>query len=119
MPPTNLNRFFISIVIPSILAMGLLYILHICGHPSLLRKDHPGREKKGMISELTNSVCSLIGWISGRSRGKPDPADSAKSLAVERVRLRIRYGAELKDYFWIIDKQPRHDHASIPTPNCG
>ena len=33
------------------------------------------------------------------------PADSAQAMAIERVG-RIRYGDELKDYFWIIDKQP-------------
>lgn len=58
-----------------------------------------------MISELTNTVCSLIEEYQQEVLENKLPLDSARSLAIERV-SRIRYGDELKDYFWIIDKKP-------------
>ena len=59
-----------------------------------------------MISELTKSVCSLIEEYQQEAADGLIPEDSARTMAVERVR-QIRYGDELKDYFWIIDNQPR------------
>jgi predicted PurR-regulated permease PerM len=59
MPQDDLKRFFISIVLPSILAI-LLFILAIFVVilPSSERNFMEG--KKEMISELTKSVCSLL-----------------------------------------------------------
>jgi PAS domain S-box-containing protein len=104
MPQNNLNRFFISIVLPSILAIGLfILIIFVIILPSSERNIMEG--KKEMISELANSVCSLIEEYHQEALEKRIPADSARTLAIERV-SRIRYGAEQKDYFWIIDKRP-------------
>ncbi len=105
MSKRNLNRFFLSIVLPSILAIGL-YILSIFVVilPSFERNSMNG--KKEMISELTRSVISLIEEYYQEAQEGTISADSAKTLAIERIR-QIRYGEELKDYFWIIDQQPR------------
>ena len=55
----NLNRFFISIVLPSILAIALFIIaIFVVVLPTSERNIMEG--KKEMISELTNSVCSLL-----------------------------------------------------------
>jgi len=104
MPQDNQNRFFISIVLPSILAIGL-FILTIFALilPSSERNIMEG--KKEMISELTNTVCSLVEEYQQEVLENKLPPDSARSLALDRV-SRIRYGDELKDYFWIIDKKP-------------
>jgi PAS domain S-box-containing protein len=61
--------------------------------------------KKEMISELTNSICSLLDEYHMEAQEKLMPDDSARALAIAHVN-RIRYGDELKDYFWIIDKEP-------------
>ena len=105
MPQDNLNRFFVSIVLPSILAI-LLFILAIFVVilPSSEKNIMEG--KKEMLSELTNSVCSLLEEYHQEALEKQIPGDSVRTLAIERVR-RIRYGDEQKDYFWIIDKQPQ------------
>ena len=104
MPQNYLNRFFISIVLPSILAIGLFILtIFVVILPSSERNIMEG--KKEMISELTNSVCSLMEEYQQEALDNLIPPDSARALAVERVR-RIRYGDEQKDYFWIIDKQP-------------
>ncbi|MEA3463154.1 MAG: DUF294 nucleotidyltransferase-like domain-containing protein [Bacteroidota bacterium] len=104
MSQDNQNRFFIFIVLPSILAIALFIIaIFLVVLPSSERNIMEG--KKEMISELTNSVCSLLDEYQQEAEEKLINADSARALAIERV-SRIRYGDELKDYFWIIDKQP-------------
>ena len=105
MPSYSLKRFFLSIVLPSVLVIGLL-ILAIFGVilPSFERNIMDG--KKEMISELTNSVLSLLEEYRKEAADLGLPPDSAKAIAAERVG-RIRYGKSQNDYFWIIDKQPR------------
>lgn len=104
MPLNNLNRFFISIVLPSILAIGLFIVaIFVVILPSSESNIMQG--KKEMISELTNSVCSLIEEYHQEVLRNQINSDSAKTLALERV-SRIRYGDQEKDYFWIIDKRP-------------
>lgn len=104
MPLSNLNRFFISIVVPSILAIGLFILsIFVVILPAFERNIMEG--KKEMISELTNTVCSLIEEYHQEAEEQFFSRDSAQAQAVERIR-QIRYGDELKDYFWIIDKQP-------------
>ncbi|MFO7668799.1 MAG: DUF294 nucleotidyltransferase-like domain-containing protein [Bacteroidales bacterium] len=104
MPKTSLNRFFLSIVMPSILAIGL-FILSIFVVILPAFENNIMKGKKEMISELTNTVCSLIDEYHQESLDNLIPVDSARAMAIERVR-QIRYGDELKDYFWIIDNQP-------------
>ncbi len=104
MPQDNLNRFFISIVLPSILAIGLFIIsIFAVILPSSERNIMEG--KKEMISELTNSVISLMEEYQQEALNLKISPDSARALAAEQIG-RIRYGDEKKDYFWIIDKQP-------------
>lgn len=103
MPLAKLNRFFISIVLPSILAIGLFILaIFVVVIPSSESNIMEG--KKEMISELTNSVCSLLEEFQLEAMKKQIAPDSARSLAIELVG-RMRYGDEQKDYFWIIDKE--------------
>jgi PAS domain S-box-containing protein len=105
MPRNSLKRFFISIVLPSILAIGLfLLAIFVVILPSSEKNIMEG--KKEMISELTNTVCSLMEEYQQEVLNMQMSADSARILAIERVR-QIRYGDEEKDYFWIIDMEPR------------
>ncbi|MCK5693668.1 MAG: cache domain-containing protein [Bacteroidales bacterium] len=104
MPQDSLNRFFISIVLPAILAIVLFILaIFVVILPSSEKNIMEG--KKEMITELTNSVCSLMEEYQQEALKKQIDPDSARALAVDRV-SRIRYGGEQKDYFWIIDKQP-------------
>ncbi len=116
MPRSSLNRFFLSIVMPSILAIGLFILsIFLVILPSFERNIMNG--KKEMISELTNSVCSLIDEYHQENISGLITGDSARALAIERVR-QIHYGENLKDYFWIIDKQPRMImHPYLPELN--
>lgn len=104
MSQKNLNRFFISIVLPSILAIGLFILaIFVVILPAYERDIMKG--KKEMISELTNSVCSLIEGYQQDALDRRISPDSARALAIERVRG-VRYGDEQKDYFWIINREP-------------
>lgn len=104
MPDKSLNRFFLSIVLPSILAIGLFILsIFLVILPSFERNIM--EVKKEMISELTNTAWSLIEEYHQEVVEGNMEADSAKDLAAERIQ-KIRYGNEYKDYFWIIDMQP-------------
>ncbi|MFZ5939752.1 MAG: DUF294 nucleotidyltransferase-like domain-containing protein [Bacteroidota bacterium] len=104
MPERNLNRFFISIVLPSILAVGFFILLiFVVILPSFERNIMNG--KKEMISQLTNSTLSLLEEYHQEVLHHNLPEDSARSLAAKRLEM-VRYGNESKDYFWIIDRRP-------------
>jgi len=104
MAENNLNRFFVSIVFPSMLAVVFFVVLiFVAIIPAFERNIMEG--KKEMISELTNTAWSLLDEYHQEEAGERMSADSAKILAVERIG-KIRYGEEYKDYFWIIDERP-------------
>jgi PAS domain S-box-containing protein len=104
MAENNLNRFFVSIVFPSILAVVFFVVLIFAAIiPAFERNIMEG--KKEMISELTNTAWSLLEEYYQEVAGDRMAADSAKMLAVERIG-KVRYGEEYKDYFWIIDDGP-------------
>ncbi|MCP4314285.1 MAG: CBS domain-containing protein, partial [Bacteroidetes bacterium] len=104
MPQAKQNRYFISIVVLSILTVGLFILsIFVVILPHFERTILAG--KKEMISELTQSVCSLIEEYHQEAETFQISLDSAQTMALERVR-KMRYGHELKDYFWIIDMHP-------------
>lgn len=98
------KRFFLYIVLPSILAVGL-FLLSIFLFILPSSEKNIMKEKKNMISELTNTVCSLIDEYNEEVAAGNMSMEAAQSLAIDRV-SRIRYGEEQKDYFWIIDHGP-------------
>lgn len=105
MPQKNLHKFFLSIVAPSILAILLFIISYFAIIIPQFEKNLM-EAKKATIKELTNSAWSII------YENYSYYTDSILSLseAREKAALQIeqmRYGAERKDYFWIIDMQPK------------
>ena len=104
MPKNPLNRFFLYIVLPSILAI-VFFILSIflVILPSVEKNSMEG--KREMISELTNTAWSLLEEYHHEAENNILPEDSAKIMAAEKIG-KIRYGDQGKDYFWIIDKHP-------------
>lgn len=104
MPANNLNRFFISIVLPSILAITFFILLiFVLILPSFEKNIVNG--KKETISELTNTAWSLLEEYSQEASSGEMNIDTAKYLATQRIQ-QMRFGKEYKDYFWIIDKKP-------------
>jgi len=104
MPGNGLHRFYISIVLPSILAIGLFILsIFLIIIPSFERNIMD--EKKVMISELINTAWSLLDEYNQEYMNNNFSLEEAQKLAASRIE-RIRYGDERKDYFWIIDGHP-------------
>ncbi len=62
--------------------------------------------KKEMIRELANTAKSLIEEYGQEYADSALPLSESQKLAASRIG-KIRFGEELKDYFWIIDSTPR------------
>ncbi len=96
--------FFLKIVIPSIIAIGLFII-------SIFTLIIPSFEKsilnskKSMLKELTQTAIAVIKKSEEEAKEFKLPLDKAKQLALSRVKF-LHYGQENKDYFWITDTTP-------------
>ncbi len=100
----DLRKFFLSIVLPSILAITLFIIsFYVIIIPSFKKNMMEG--KKEMISELTNSAWSLVDEYYSEYCDGRIGMEEAMQLAAFRVG-KMRYGDEEKDYFWITDMRP-------------
>lgn len=100
----DLHRFFLSIVLPSIITIALFIIsIFIVIIPTFERNIM--EEKKEMISQLTNTVSSLLDEYNQEYLNHNFTKEEAQKLAAYRIE-QIRYGDENKDYFWIIDEHP-------------
>ena len=104
MPGKRLHKFFLSIVFPSILAIGL-FILSIFFIILPSFESNIMERKKEMISELTNTAWSLLEEFDQEYKNKNLSKEEAQKLAALRIQ-QIRYGHENKDYFWITDLHP-------------
>jgi signal-transduction protein with cAMP-binding, CBS, and nucleotidyltransferase domain/PAS domain-containing protein len=101
----DLHKFLLSIVFPSVLAIAL-FILTILSFILPTFERNIMDKKKEMISELTNTACSLVEEYNLEYKNKHLTIDEAQELAASRVK-QMRYGKEKKDYFWIIDRHPK------------
>jgi len=105
MPNKNLNKFFLSIVVPSILAIALFIISFWLIIIPLFEQSLMDR-KKEMIRELTHTAWSIIDEKQIEFSEGIITLDSAKNAAARQIE-QMRYGNERKDYFWIIDYLPK------------
>jgi len=104
MPKKDLNRFFFSIVFPSILAITLFMLsIFVVILPSFEKSIM--NDKKEMISELTNTARSLLEEYHTEYKNGNFSLKEAQKKAASRIE-RMRYGKSGKDYFWIIDQHP-------------
>jgi len=105
MSKSNFKNFFASIVAPTLLTVILfvisLYFIFIPAYESAIMN-----KKKEMISELTNSAWSLFEEYENEYKASRLSREEAQQQAIARI-AEIRYGSERKDYFWIINKEPR------------
>jgi PAS domain S-box-containing protein len=105
MSNNNFKNFFVSIVVPTLLTVILfvisLYFIFIPAYESAIMN-----KKKEMISELTNSAWSLFEEYENEYKAARLSREEAQIQAIARI-AEIRYGNERKDYFWIINQEPR------------
>lgn len=98
------NTFFFSIVLPSILAIGL-FLLSIFGIMLPSFEKNLMDRKKEMIRELVNAAWSVADDYNRQYVDGTLSKTEAQERAARQI-SQMRYGKENKDYYWIIDMQP-------------
>lgn len=83
----------------------LLFILVILGWILPRMERNLLEQKKVKIEEQTEMAWTIISHYHSLFKKDEITEDDAKSLAIDAVRA-LRYGPEMKDYFWITDKEP-------------
>jgi len=100
-----LSGNFFRIVLPAILT-ALLFAVTIFFIVLPTMESQLKNQKREMISELTNSVWSLLSEYDRNVKNGILPLKVAQKRAAKRIR-EMRYGPENKDYFWINDMSPK------------
>ncbi len=97
--------FFLKIDLPAFLAFalfaGLIFFYLIPGFEKAMME-----RKRNLIHEITASAYSLLDYYHSLEKQGIIDGDKAKEEARSAI-SKIRYGDELKDYFWITDRHPR------------
>jgi PAS domain-containing protein/CBS domain-containing protein len=98
------SLLILKIDLPALLAValfaGLIFLYLLPGFEKTLME-----RKRNLIHEMTSSAYSLLEYYhSGEVKGIMS-SDTAKIQAMTAISS-IRYGDELKDYFWITDLHP-------------
>jgi PAS domain S-box-containing protein len=100
----DFRKFFLSIVLPSVIAISLFVLtIFVVILPNF--EQSIMEKKKEMISELTHSVTSLLEEYNQEYINNKISKAEAQKIALSKIE-QIRYGGENKDYFWIIDETP-------------
>ncbi|WP_421919280.1 DUF294 nucleotidyltransferase-like domain-containing protein [Marinifilum sp.] len=99
------HKFIFSIVIPTIVAISMFVITFYIIIIPLFERSMMDR-KKEMILELTNTAWSVLSEYQETYQNGEITLSEAKQKASEHIG-KMRYGNELKDYYWIITKNPK------------
>ncbi len=98
------QKFFLGIVLPSILAIILFIIsIYLVIIPAFEKNSM--ERKKEMISELVHTAWSLLREYDHEAKSGVITLEEAQQLAAAKIE-QMRYGEGSKDYFWITDQQP-------------
>ncbi len=103
-PSFNRKQFFLHIVLPALMAVGLFVIL-IFGFIVPYFEHHLLNGKKELIRELVNSAVSMAERYEKDAVEGLLTREEARERAIRRI-SHLRYGIDNKDYFWITDTQP-------------
>lgn len=99
------GKFFLSMVMPSMLAILLFIISFLLIFIPLFEKNMMNN-KKEMILELTNTAWSVLEEYHAKYEQGEITLGEAQQGAASQIE-QMRYGPEQKDYFWIITTEPR------------
>lgn len=103
--PGHIRNFLLQIVLPAALALALFSTL-IFAFIIPKYEDIIIDQKREMIRELVRSAVSVATRLEKDVVAGHLSADAARREATQLIG-QMRYGAELKDYFWITDMHPR------------
>lgn len=101
----EIGKFFAGIVIPAILAV-LLFIISMYVFVIPTFENNFMDKKREMLRELVNTTWSLIEEYDLEYKDSLISLEEAQLNSIKRIES-IRYGEESKDYFWIIDLNPK------------
>lgn len=112
----NWRAFFVRIILPTVLAIILFVVsIFLIIIPTL--EKNMIECKREMIRELTNSAWSIIAKFEEQEKKGILTRAEAQGRAVFYIQY-LRYGEEVKDYFWISDMHPRMlMHPYLPDLN--
>ncbi|MBW2010933.1 MAG: cache domain-containing protein, partial [Deltaproteobacteria bacterium] len=112
----NWRAFFVRIILPTVLAIILFVVsIFLIIIPTL--EKNMIECKREMIRELTNSAWSIIAKFEEQEKKGVLTRGEAQARAVFYIQY-LRYGEEVKDYFWISDMHPRMlMHPYLPDLN--
>ncbi len=99
------DRIPVRIILPAALTV-ILFGMTIFFLLLPLIKEKLVDGKREMIRELTESTWSILAAHARKEENGLLTREQAQASAIENIR-RLRYGPELKDYFWINDMHPR------------
>jgi signal transduction histidine kinase len=100
-----MKRLVLRTVLPALLAVALftgVVFFYILPAFSRVIMD----QKRLMIRELTESAWNVLARCEADEQAGQLSRIQAQAAAIAQVRS-LHYGQESKDYFWIIDMQPR------------
>ncbi|MFN2313769.1 MAG: cache domain-containing protein [Bacteroidales bacterium] len=96
--------FLLKIDLPALLAVilfaGMIFLYLIPGFEKVMMD-----RKRNLIHEMTASAYSLLEHYHSLEKGGSLEGPEAREQARAAINS-IRYGDDLKDYFWITDRQP-------------
>jgi signal-transduction protein with cAMP-binding, CBS, and nucleotidyltransferase domain/PAS domain-containing protein len=101
----NVKRFFLTIVLPTLLTIGL-FVLLIFRFIIPYFEQNMLNQKKEMIREIVSSSVSIADTFRRQARAGKISEAAAQAAAILQIQ-NIRYGIGNKDYCWITDLQPR------------
>ena len=103
-PKGKRRIFLLKVDLPALLAFilfaGMIFLYLIPGFEQVMMD-----RKRNLIYEMTASVYSLLEHYHSLERAGAVDRAGAQDQAMRAVG-NIRYGEDLKDYFWITDRQP-------------
>lgn len=101
----NRQRFFLKVVLPSVVTMVLfvaaIFLILI---PSF--RDAMMMDKKEMIKELSETAWSILSEAAELEHKGELTKKEAQARAISEING-LRYGNDMKDYFWICDMTPK------------
>jgi len=100
----SIHRLFIGIILPAIITIILFFVSVWLIIIPIVEKNMMNN-KKEMIGELTHTAWSLIDEFYHDYQDSIYSKSEAQRLAASKIEL-MRYGQDLKDYFWISDMSP-------------
>lgn len=101
----NNASFYWRIVLPTVIALTLFVASIFTIVVPVSRHNMMDREKE-MIRELTQAASSIADRYIAQEKAGKLTRQQAQAKAIEDIR-QMRYGSEMKDYYWITDMHPR------------